>query len=155
MEGSRIAAFVSKNQDYYLKTWEVCGSDGHKSFRFNWSAAFFGPAWLIYRKLYKPLLFVIFIFFSDVIAVYYLNNTAHISDIELVRWRVTSHFIYGFLIGKFGNYWYYKKFKKISTWSEYASDEDEKQRAYLRKKGGVNFIGTFFFVFIILTPMFI
>lgn len=47
LEAARI--FIGANHTFYLGSWGVDGSGGRA---WNWPAFFFGPSWLLYRKLY-------------------------------------------------------------------------------------------------------
>jgi hypothetical protein len=47
LEAARL--FIGPDHAYYLRSWGLDGSGGHA---WNWPALVFGPAWLLYRKMY-------------------------------------------------------------------------------------------------------
>jgi hypothetical protein len=47
LEAARL--FIGANHAYYLRSWGLDGSGGHA---WNWPGLVFGPAWLLYRKMY-------------------------------------------------------------------------------------------------------
>lgn len=48
-----LSAFVGQKSSYYLPRFRRMSRNG-KNLSWNWAAFFFGPLWLLYRKMYVP-----------------------------------------------------------------------------------------------------
>jgi len=122
-EDRMIAAFVGKPEkvEYYRSAFYLYNKDGAEKMRWKWSWwAFFGNLWyFLYRKAYLAALvaFILSIVFGIV----------HFGGL-----------IFSILVGGFGVYFVYKKYKDLKSEIE-AQTEDEDERIKLMiQNGGYN-----------------
>jgi hypothetical protein len=135
-EKASIEAFVGKKADYYRKKWEI--PEGHSAppLTVNKAAVFAGLFWLAYRKLYVPVLGVIAVIIADVQLETWLEARRFVSNEMVAAWDRLSPFVYGGVIGVFGNRWYWKKYRRIAEQAGAQSPDLTIQEVFLRKKGG-------------------
>ncbi len=141
LDEDRVESFTVRNAAYYLKHWRRFDRDSSSTTSFNKAAFFFALFWLIYRKLYVPLLWVLVVLAVDVSLTIYLEESRSVPVGVLAFWDRVSPLIYGGVIGTFGNYWYWRKFQKTETQSLSQSPDPGIRVEYLRSKGGTNPIG--------------
>ena len=145
-EQARIDAFVTKNTDYYLKKWQSFENGAVSVVSFNTAAFFATVFWLIYRKLYVPLLVVVAVTAADIAFTTYLEESGVVSGQQIAAWERFSPMLYATVIASFGNYWYWRKFQRIEEQAREHSPDAAIQEAYLRAKGGTNPLGVWVLV---------
>ncbi|MFC4622822.1 DUF2628 domain-containing protein [Comamonas nitrativorans] len=93
-----IRQFVGKKADYYLGKWV----DGGNSF--NVAGFFLGPAWLLYRKMYRPAgLILAALLIETMLEIILFPDMSESTSTALSR--AIGLGVAG-LIGTFGNGWY-------------------------------------------------
>ncbi|MDR1321327.1 MAG: DUF2628 domain-containing protein [Gracilibacteraceae bacterium] len=120
-----MADFIGKKQQYYMRKFDYLEQGNKVSW--NWAAFFFGNLWLLHRKMYKY-------FFVFLVITFVLSNSVP-EEYSLFSIAITV------VIGLMGNYLYMlhvkEKLKAVSRLG------DQRERSdYIRKKGGVNWLGT-------------
>ena len=145
----RIDAFVAKNADYYSEKWQSAENGATSLLGFNRAAFFAAAFWLIYRKLYIPLLIVIVVMIADVLLSVYLEESGIVSKELIAAWDRFSPFLYSSAVGLFGNYWYWRKFQNVDAEANSQSPDPAIQETYLRRKGGTNALGVWVVVAIV------
>ncbi len=60
MQAEDVAAIVGNGADYYIPRFRQISGKG-KNTHWNWAAFFFGPLWLLYRKMYSAGALLIFL----------------------------------------------------------------------------------------------
>ena len=141
LDEGRVESFTVKNAACYLKCWRRFDRDSGSTASFNKAAFFFAMFWLIYRKLYVPLLWVLVVFAADVSLTIYFEESRSIPVGVLAFWDRVSPLVYAGVIGTFGNCWYWRKFQKTEIQSLSQSPDPGIRVEYLRSKGGTNPIG--------------
>ena len=141
IDQARIDAFVAKNADYYSKKWQSAENSATSLVGFNKAAFFTAAFWLIYRKLYVPLLLVLAVMVADITLSVYLEESGFVSRELIAAWDRLSPILYATVIGSFGNYWYWRKFLRVHAEAKSQSPDPAIQEAYLRRKGGTNALG--------------
>lgn len=137
-EKTRIEAFVGKNADFYLKKWRIAENGTTPGPTANKAAFLTGAFWLLYRKLYVPLLLVVIVLVADVSIENILAQKALVNADVINAWDRLSPFVYASVIGMFGNTWYWRKYLKTVERASLQSPDPAMQEAYLRAKGGPN-----------------
>ncbi len=145
-EQARIDAFVTKNTDYYLKKWQSFENGAVSVVSFNTAAFFATVFWLIYRKLYAPLLVIFAVMGADTALTIYLEESGVVSGQLIATWDRFAPMLYATVIASFGNYWYWRKFQRIEEQAKEHSPDAAIQEAYLRAKGGTNPLGVWLLV---------
>lgn len=91
----QIKSYVGKKADDYINIWR----EGKK---FNPAALFLGMIWLVYRGMYKVIMYLIIAFIlTDILMIFIGIDLTSISGI-----------VAGVILGIFGNYWYFLQVKK-------------------------------------------
>lgn len=144
-----IDAFVVKNADYYSEKWQAFHNTSDSVTSFNKAAFFTAGIWLIYRKLYVPLLWLVVVLIVDVSLSIYLEDSGIASAGLIALWDRFSPLIYGGVIGTFGNYWYWRKFQRMEEQARTQSPDPAIQLHYLQSKGGTNAIGVWLVITIL------
>ena len=146
LDNGKIESFTVKNADYYLEQWRRFGDASGSVASFNKAAFFTAGLWLIYRKLYVPALWLLAVLVADITLTIYLEDSRIVPAGVIAAWDRFSPFIYGGVIGAFGNYWYWRKFRRIENQSISESPDPAIQNEFLRSKGGTNPIGVWIVV---------
>ncbi len=133
----RLRAFVGPRAEKYHTRWRpMLGAHAHRT-SWNWSAALFGGFWLLYRKLYVIAGLLLAIIVVDVNITVELEE-AGIAPKAIAAWDRMSYWIYGGVMGIWGNYWYLRKYQKALEAADQQTLAGEEQMAFLRKSGGTN-----------------
>ena len=137
-EQSQVETFVSKRADYYSQKWQISENRSAPEISFNVAAFLAGIFWLVYRKLYIPLLTVIGVMVVDILLSTYLEESGPAFHKAISAWDRLSPFVYATVIGVFGNSWYWRKFAGVVEDAKSVSPDPGAQEAYIRSKGGTN-----------------
>lgn len=121
--------FIGDNTEFYLDKWRT--TKNPKVYAgWNWPAFFATYFWFGYRKMYKTLEILLIIISIIGNLIYYSNpylNTFSIHIFETVIW---------FLLGIFGNSFYYNHSRKTLTNIKKFPKDDLTFQGILLKKGG-------------------
>lgn len=136
-EKEKFEAFVGeKKKDFYLRKWQKDNS-------WNWAACLLTIFWLGYRKMLKPVVYIILGFLAiDIIILFIGFDGAAIS-------RGLGYGLAGAL-GITGNMFYRKHAEKQVQEVNQLSVSDEEKMHELRKRGGTSGKGAFFAVLMFL-----
>lgn len=123
-----LLPYVGKKREYYAKKFREM-KDTNKKNTWNWCAFFFGPFWLVYRKVYVP---------AFVVAV-----VSAFMESFLLQWTL---FI---LVGIFGNYIYMTHIEKlVMKEKSFASGLDREK--FINKNAGTSIVGIFVLLLVML-----
>ena len=142
LDDAKIDSFVVKNADYYQEKWRRFHESPRSASSFNNAAFFTAGGWLIYRKLYVPVMWVVLVLVVDFSLSIYLEENRIVSAGAIAAWDRLAPFIYGGVVGTFGNSWYWRKFRRMEIQARSQSPDPSLQHEFLRSKGGTNPIGT-------------
>lgn len=124
--------YIQDNANHYLNKFGIIESTGNK-ISWNWCAFLFTSAWMIYRKMYKPAIFVIVIEYLliPVIASLFPGTFS----LGLVSTSIGSalSLAVSILLGLFGNYIYMKYIDELMDKEPLADSFN-----YQQKYGGVS-----------------
>lgn len=129
-ENTKLAEFVGeKKRDFYFKKWKKDNS-------WNWAACLLTIFWLGYRKMLKPVAFIVLGFLAiDIITLFAGIDGAIIS-------RGLGYGLAGAL-GVTGNMFYRKHAEKQVQEVEQLPISEEEKMHELRKRGGTSKKGAF------------
>lgn len=149
----RIETFVGKNAAYYTEKWRKLDDRSDFNVSFNFAASLGQVIWLAYRKLYVPL------FLAVLVSAAYVSLWIYVEDRQLLSQNLSSALswfvclLFLAVFGAFGNYWYWKKFKRVGGWAKSQYPDPEKQLRFIRSKGGTSSIGAWLVVIVLLAPI--
>lgn len=152
-DDEKIDAFVRRNAGYYREEWKKFRDGPGFKVSFNLAACFGQVLWLAYRKLYAALLL------SVVFTVGYVSLWIYVEEMKLVpgdlaeaaTWLVA--FLYLAIFGFLGNYWYWRRFRKIDQQAASRHSDPDGQLRFLRSKGGTSPVGASLVVVIMIAPI--
>jgi hypothetical protein len=128
-----MADFIAIKQQYYMEKFDYL--EQKQKLSWNWAAFFFGLYWLLYRKMYK---FFLLFFLINIIMIVCVPDEYTISYIAMpIAMGWLGNFLYMFHVKE--------KLKAASELNDLWAKDD-----YIRKKGGVGWLGTVVFLAIIL-----
>jgi hypothetical protein len=127
-------SFVGENAAYYVSNWKAIEQTGGK-ISWNWSAFFFGPTWVGYRKMYLPMWISIAILAGGTSIEFAVGLP------DLVSWVVTV-WVWVFF-GLFGNLLYLKHAKRKLAEIRIRTNQEEERHRQARKQGGVSWLAAF------------
>lgn len=113
-----VAAFVGKNQSYYVMKWKMMRATSNKV-SWNWSSFLFNTYWMLYRKMYIPAMIKLLIDWT----LNYMGTVG--SVISLGLWIVC---------GLFGNYLYFQNMEQRIVEADVLGYTEKTY--YLHQKGG-------------------
>lgn len=152
-DDARISAFVARNTDYYRNRWRKFHEKPGAITSFNIAACIGQVIWLAYRKLYVPL------FWTFVVCVAYVSLSIYVEEKQLIsedvssawHWFVSILFfaVFGFL----GNYWYWRKFRRVERRAASREWDETERLQFLRSKGGTSPLGAWLVVIVMLAPV--
>ncbi len=152
-DDENIDTFVVRRTDYYRDQWKKFDEKSGFALSFNWAACLGQVIWLAYRKLYLPL------FLAIVISLVYVALWMDIDERLLVHedTSAASSWIYSLLcftvFGFFGNYWYWRKFRKVAQQAASSGSSRDAQRQYIQSKGGTNPVIAWLVVVVLFAPV--
>ncbi len=134
-----VEAFAEKNVEYYIEKWTTIADSTSSRVHWNWAAAVGGIIWMVYRKLYLPLIIVLVVGFADAYITVELED-AGVYPTAVAIWERASYWVYAAVFGSWGNYWYYLKFQKADEAAAGISGDSTERLNYLAEKGGTNIL---------------
>jgi hypothetical protein len=148
----KVQAFTVKNSEYYAQKWRRLHDGSRSIFSFNIAACLGQVIWLAYRKLYVPLVWLTLVYIADVALTLYVEENQLVSPALISVWNWVTAILYLGVVGLLGNYWYWRKFRKIEAQAESRPDSDS-QLAFIRAKGGPNASAAWGVVIVLLLPV--
>lgn len=137
-----LKAFVSDDRaDYYIERWKPDKTTRKIRTGWNWAAAFLGPIWLIYRRMYEIagiLLGVVLLelLFHDYLFNYYLDIPEIAETVEFL-----FGIAYFVACGAYGNYWYFRRAEKTILRVRQRGLPEDQHNTQLAEYGGTNLRG--------------
>jgi hypothetical protein len=140
----QFKTFYGRTPEYYLDRLGRYLSGNKISF--NVYAFFFGVAWLVYRKMYKQILYVFLLMFLFALIISILNISGIISDSTLSDFEYLILFIVSTILGFSANYWYIKKSISIIEKNISQGNDSSSTDQILKKKGGTSIVALIIFI---------
>lgn len=145
LEDAKIEAFVVKNPDFYRAKWQRFQESPGAVLSFNFAALVGQSFWLAYRKLYLPLfaLLGVSLGWGFAYALLLIDNLEWLTANEDLVYGVNLAIGIALMAlpAMFGNYWYWRKFRRIEQRATSRYPDTEAQEQYLQSKGGTNAAG--------------
>lgn len=134
-----FTAFIGKKVDKYLDAQKQFENNG-LIIRWNWSAAFLGPIWLFYRKLYGySLLYLLLLMSVLIISGSFPTVYVHASNREIIAAIYSSSEILSIIMffgsAFFGSYLYLNKAQKTIAKYKNKGISETDLIAILQRKG--------------------
>ena len=141
--------FIGPYADYYSREWRQLQKG--RVLSFNLSAFCFGVFWLLYRKMYKPAIILLSVYFAEG----YLESLLLTNlPFSVGTWEFIRIGFYFTILGFLGNWIYYRY-----TEQELAKIADKYpehlQFKLIQKKGGTSFLPIIIVILFILFIFFI
>ena len=152
-DDGKIDAFVVRNAGYYRNRWRRFHEKPGSIASFNWASCLGQILWLAYRKLYAPLLWAVIISIAYVSLWIYVDDEQLVSEDLSDAWSWIFSLVYLAVFGFFGNYWYWRKYRKVERQASSSRSDKEAQLQYIRSKGGTNPIGVWIVAIVLLMPV--
>jgi hypothetical protein len=137
-EDARLAAFVGSNADYYRKAWRPLQEVPGKKLSFNLAAMLLQVVWLLYRKLYLAAWLLLAVMVADVALVLYLDDSQRVPAALLDVWNTVFALLLLFVHGFYGNYWYWRRFRKLEQAARDRHADAAAQLEFLKIRGGTS-----------------
>lgn len=153
LDEENIESFVVRNVGYYRDRWQKFRDTPASVLSFNLAACLGQVIWLVYRKLYVPLLWATVILIAYVALWLYLDDRQWVPEGLLSAWGWFATFLSFSLFGFLGNYWYWRKFQKVERQAAALHTEKAAQLQTLRSKGGTTPIGASLVVVLLVLPI--
>jgi hypothetical protein len=141
-EGKLTEAYVGSNYSFYKSKWDAMEQKG-TSISWNFAAFFLGVFWLGYRKMYKTLLVIFFIFLAvDFLAINVFNYQYSTDqfydplDLDSIIGYVTSIFL-----AMYGNKMYQKHVERKVSDIKINTAKKEQAEMLVKQKGGRSWLG--------------
>ncbi len=158
LKEAQVAAFVGSNHTYYLERWQKFADRAGPRLSFNLAAFLGQPIWLIYRKLYGAALALLLVYSLHVcIHLYPILNPgqpALLPNLPATLLDIPLALAYALVPGFFGNYWYWRRFRKAVGRLETAEEDTPQRLQSLRSRGGTNLVGALMLVALFTAPVF-
>ncbi len=156
IDDAKIDAFVVKNPDFYRAKWQRFQESPDAVLSLNLAALIGQSFWLAYRKLYLPLfvLLALALVWGFAYALLLIDNQGLLLANEDLISGVNLSFGIALMAlpALFGNYWYWRKFRRTEQQAASRHAEAEAQERYLRSKGGTNAAGAVALILVLLVP---
>ena len=151
-----IEAFVVSNVDYYRRSWQRLRGGKRVFAGFNWAACLGQVVWLLYRKLYGPLSWVVAVsvaHLSLMLASVFTGEQPFASPQLLSALNLTFAVLPYAVVGTSGNYWYWKKFSQAAHFAEARAADQAYRLHTIRSRGGTNPIGALLLAVVLALPV--
>lgn len=139
IDRASVDAFVEKNAAYYFEKWTAISDGTNSRVNWNWAAAIGGMVWLLYRKLYLPAGIILVVGFTDIYLTAVLED-AGAFPVAVQFWDRISYWVYAAVLGSWGDYWYYQKFRKVNDSLLATPANTDDRLSALAKSGGTNIV---------------
>jgi hypothetical protein len=156
IDDAKIDAFVVRNPDYYRAKWQRFQNNPDAVLNFNLAALVGQSFWLAYRKLYLPLfaLLGVAIVWGFSYALLLVDNLEWLAANEDLVYGVNLAVGIALMAlpALFGNYWYWRKFRRTEQRATSRYPDTEAQERYLQSKGSTNAAGVVALILALLVP---
>jgi hypothetical protein len=156
-DDAKIDAFVVKNPDYYRAKWQRFQESPDAVLSFNLAALVGQSFWLAYRKLYLPLfaLLGVSVVWGFAYALLLIDNLEWLTANEDLVYGVNLAIGIALMAlpALLGNYWYWRRFRRIEQRATSRYLNIEAQEQYLQSKGGTNAAGVVALILTLLVPV--
>ena len=156
LEDAKIEAFVVKNPDFYRAKWQRFQESPGAVLSFNFAALVGQSFWLAYRKLYLPLfaLLGLALVWGFAYAALLIDNQELLTANESLIYGVNLSVGIALMTlpALFGNYWYWRKYRRTEQQAASRYSDTEAQERYLQSKGGTNSAGVVVLILVLLVP---
>ena len=153
VDAAEIESFVGRNASYYASKWQRFADKPGYVPSFNVAAAVFGLFWLVYRRLYIHLAWVVVVLAVDISLSFYVEEQGFFPPDVIFAWDVLASLLYIVVIGALGNYWYWNRFRKVAMSAKSRYADQDKQLQFLQHKGGTNTIAVWTTVVLLFIPL--
>jgi hypothetical protein len=120
--------FIGKNEDYFRDKWASQYPTGGPRLKWNWAAAFLGPVWLLYRKMYwQTAVYLVICALLTFVA----NMINPLLDRSL-------NYVLPGVLGICANRLYWEHMRRVITKLRSQNVSQDLFHARLRNRGGVN-----------------
>jgi hypothetical protein len=150
---AKINAFVGSNSEYYRERWRRFSGPFGSIASFNMAACVGQSIWFVYRKLYIPLLLMLAAFALHIALAFYLEENRLLTPVASIVFNTVLAVLYYAVPGFYGNYWYWRKFQKVSQAAESRRHDPAEQLAYIRARGGTNALAVVLLVVFFTAPV--
>ena len=151
-----IESFVVSNAGYYRDRWWKFRDRPGSIASFNWAACLGQIVWLVYRKLYGPLFWVVLatvVHVSLMLRTPFAEEESFVSSDVLAAWNLLGAAVFCGVIGACGNYWYWKKFTRTTHLARSRATDEPSQLQLIRAQGGTNPVGAGLLVALLVMPV--
>jgi len=146
-------AFLGGKFDYYSERWRRFSESPRKVLSFNLAACVGQPVWLAYRKLYAATAWLLLAYAADValFLVVEVRQVAPLGVVSVFNW--VSAVVFFAVPGFLGNYWYWRKYRRVVD--QVAADglDRRAQLAAIKKRGRTNPVGAGLFIALFAVPV--
>lgn len=149
----RIESFVARNVGYYRDQWQKFDGKPGSVLSFNPAACIGQVIWLVYRRLYVPFLWAVVILVAYVALWIYVDENQLMPEGLTTAWGWFAASLLFAVFGLFGNYWYWRKFRRIERQAAARHGGTNAQLQYLRSRGGTNPVGAWLVSIVFLLPI--
>ncbi len=132
----QLRTFVGPRADYYLKRWQRL--EASKAPGFNWAAFFFGPYWLLYRRMFRTFWISLAVIGGITVLLVLATKGDPPRILDAFIAIATTIFF-----GRFGTYLYYLHTRRKIALLSLAGEPDSQR---LTRAGGVGWLGVLIFL---------
>ena len=152
-DDEKIDAFVVRNTGYYREKWQKFHEKPGSFASFNVAACLGQIIWLAYRKLYGPLFWAIVVLVADVSLWLYAEEKQLVSANVSAVWSWAVAILLFVVFGFLGNYWYWRKFRKVERQAASTGGDSEAQLQFIRSRGGTSPVVVSVLLVVLLAPV--
>ncbi|MFC0300893.1 DUF2628 domain-containing protein [Virgibacillus soli] len=136
-----VRLFVGKKADLYEIKWEKASKKNGLSF--NFAAFFFSLFWLGYRKMYKPIIFILLGFLGIDILLYFLGYE-YSMDLRADPIDYAIQIGVSVLLGLYGNALYEKRVQQQVKLIRHMKPNQIDRETLYKENGGTSWLGIIF-----------
>jgi hypothetical protein len=132
-----LVAYFKRYPKYYIDRYKRY-HHGEK-FTFNIAPFFLGPFWLVYRKLYRETLLLLFFIIALAVVETFFFIYFNVSDKIYDAYESLTRIAFPLCSGFFANYFYFRRTDKNITKLLAKSENENERLALLKSHSGVWF----------------
>jgi len=152
-DDEKIDSFVVRNTHYYRDKWKKIDETPGSFVSFNLAACLGQIFWLAYRKLYVPLCWTVVVLATYVSLWLYVEDKQLLSGASSVALSWFVSLLLFAVFGLLGNYWYWRKFRKVERRAASRHSDRDAQLRFIRSKGGTSPAAASVVVVVLLLPV--
>ena len=137
--------YIGPNADYYVKEWLKIKSG--QIISFNLWAFLFNVFWMLYRKMYQPVILYLSFFFAEGFIETLIINFQQI-PLDFWRWNLFRIIAFCLILGFLGN-WTYFSYAQAKIHTIRVRYGGKHYKEYLKMSGGASIFPIFFLILII------